>query len=138
MQDMAVCFASLWPLTANSAGRAAGDFAALTRPVVSGIMGPEPWHRPPVGSPCHKDTQLTERKNKKKKGCGAPFAAPTPHPWKSLPAALAYLSTMLARKRKGRPPLDLLLHNSPPQLRVTHLKAVLIHFSSATWAFPGA
>lgn len=28
MQDVAVCFANLWLLTANSAG-AAGDFAAL-------------------------------------------------------------------------------------------------------------
>lgn len=48
MQGVTVCFANLWPLTANSAG-AAGDFAVLTQPAVHRIMGPSWRHRPPVG-----------------------------------------------------------------------------------------
>lgn len=44
---------------------AAGDFATLRQPVVPRIMGPSWRHGPPVGPPCHSDTQLSGKKKKK-------------------------------------------------------------------------
>ena len=50
MQDGAVCFANLWPLTANWRA-AAGDFAGLTQPVVRGENATELAASPSLGAP---------------------------------------------------------------------------------------
>lgn len=62
MQDGAVCFANLWPLTANWQA-AAGDFAGLTQPVVRGDNATELAASPSLGPPCHTDASSPEKKN---------------------------------------------------------------------------
>lgn len=66
-------------------------------------MGPSWRHRPPVGPPCHSDTQLSG----KKKSLPSSPCSPYPHTWKCTPAALANPYGLLGRQIRDRTTLGL-------------------------------